>query len=449
MMQVRRRYFFTLAALILASPALAETPPVIDGFTLANGLEVVVIENHRVPVVSHMLWYRVGAADDPPGKSGLAHYHEHMMYQGTARYPAGRYADLIESRGGAQNAFTGADATAYYATVAKDDLPLVMALEADRMRGLSPRAAAAEKEKQVVLEERLSRVENSPEALLSEQMNAALFRHHPYRLPVIGWAHEIRQLTRSDALKFHAAWYRPGNAVLVLSGDITAGEARPLVEKYYGGLTNAYVFPHQWNAEPAQSVARTMVLRHANVGQPVWARYYAVSSLGDGRKEAALPLLMLSQLLGGGQTSRLYQSLVKDKEIASEVEVGYDAFVLGPSRFRIVVKPAPGVSMEKIGQAVDAEIAAAFGKNFPSADVLRAKTLLKAQSVYARDGLSDMARIMGWIRILGLPRDYFMSWPQHIEAVTPDAIADAVRTELTPERSVTGWLLPEEKKERR
>lgn len=440
------RHFSLLAALFVSSPSWAQAPAVIDGFTLANGLEVVVIENHRVPVVSHMLWYRVGAADDPPGKSGLAHYHEHMMYQGTAHHSAGRYAGLIEGSGGEQNAFTGADATAYYATVAKDELPLVMALEADRMQGLAPRTADAEKERQVILEERLSRIENNPEALLVEQMNVALFRNHPYRLPIIGWMHEMKRLTKGDALKFHAAWYRPNNALLILSGDITAREARPLVEKYYGSLASGYVPPRRWSEEPPQNVARRAVMRHANVGRPMWMRYYAVSSLGDGHKEAALSLTVLAQLLGSGNTSRLYQVLVKDRKLASDVDTAYDAFVIGPSRFRIIVTPEAGVSMAAIEQAVDAEMAA-LDKGFDPADLARAKTLLKAQSVYARDGLSDVARIMGWIRMLGLPREYFLSWPQHIEAVTMEQIIAAVRTELLPERSVTGWLLPEEKKE--
>ncbi len=275
---------------------------------LANGLEVIVIPNHRIPAVSQMIWYRIGAGDDPLGKSGLAHYHEHMMFEGTAKFKAGEYSDIIARHGGQQNAFTGADATSYFVNIAKEQLPLVMEMEADRMRGLTPTDEGAQKEKQVIIEERRQRIENSPEALLSEQMNAALFRNHPYHWPVIGWMHEMEGLTKEDVLQFHRTWYHPNNAILIISGDVTAAEVRPLAQKYYGGLPNVPVPPRRWNKEPPQNNARRVTLHHKNVKQPELvaqlchrqprlrqkrrgaAAVRAVADAGRGQDQPALPV---------------------------------------------------------------------------------------------------------------------------------------------------------------
>lgn len=424
----------------IASPAFSA----VERFSLANGLEVVVVENHRVPAVTHMLWYRVGAADDAPGKSGIAHYLEHLMFQGTPRYPAGEYAAQISRAGGRQNAFTSADATAYHVTISKDELPLAMQLEADRMRGLSPRDADVSKEQEVIIEERRARIENHPQSLFYEQLNAALFRHHPYRLPVIGWMHEMQGLTQQDALRFHARWYRPNNAVLVLSGDITAKEARPLVERYYSDIPRAAVPARIWADEPPHHGARFLSMRHANVKQPLWARLYATSSLGYGERKHALPLVLLSQLLGGGKTSDLYRYLVVDEKMASEVSVNYDAFSRGPGRFEISITPEPGISLDALEKAVDGRLQKRLAEGFSADELARAKTLLKAEAIYARDGLESMARVMGWIRMLNLDEEYFLRWPEMIAAITPGELAAAMRHTFEMKQSVTGRLLPPE-----
>jgi len=437
-----------LALSVFPLTLAAETAPAIESFTLSNGLEVVVIPNHRVPIVTHMLWLRVGAADDPPGKSGLAHFHEHMMYEGTPGRAAGGYAERITEAGGEQNAFTGTDATAYYISIAKDQLPLSMMLEAERMGPLSPTTEGTEKEKEVIIEERRARIENNPQKLFSEQMNAALWRNSPYHQPVIGWIHEMKTLARADVLSFHQRWYHPNNAVLVLSGDITAKEARPLVDRYYGALPRVSVPARRWNVEPPQNAERRLTLRHPNVQQPVWARIYSTSSLGSGDKKQAMPLLVLSQLLGGGKTSALYRALVVDKRLASEVDVDYDIFRIGPAAFEITVTLAQDVTMDALEKAVDDELVRILKEGFDEKDITRAKTLLKAESIYARDGLESMARVMGWIRMTGLGTDYFLHWPQLIDAVTQAQVMEAAKDTLVLRRSVTGWLLPEEKKDK-
>ncbi len=428
-------------ALVCAPMAVAADTT--QSFTLANGLEVIVIPNHRVPAVSHMLWYKIGAADDPAGKSGLAHFHEHMMYQGTAKLKKGEYSQTIAERGGQENAFTGEDATSYYVNISKKELPLAMELEAERMRGLKPSDADALKEKEVIIEERRMRIENSPEALLSEQVNAALYRNHPYHWPTIGWMHEMQGLTKKDVLDFHAKYYHPNNAILIVSGDVTADEVKVQAQKYYGDLPRVAVPERIWNDEPPQNAERRVVLRHVNVQQPSWSRDYATASVAYGKKEEALPLFMLSQLMGGGKTSRFYTSLVVEQKIATGVDVSYNGLVIGPAEFSLGVVPAPGVSLETVEKAVDAEIAKVLDKGFSAEEMTRAKTLLKAETLYARDGLTSMARIMGWVRMCGLDKDYFTRWPDLIEAVTPEQIAAAAKDTLVLTHSVTAELLPE------
>ena len=445
-MSMRAIRGLALAALLLAAPAYGAAPQRIESFTLANGLEVIVIANHRIPAVSQMIWYKVGASDDPPGKSGLAHFHEHAMFLGTTRHKGGEYAAIAASHGGDENAFTGHDATSYFINIPKSELPLVMELEADRMNALAPTDAAMDKEKQVIIEERRMRVENNPEALLSEQVEAALFRNHPYHWPVIGWMQEMEGLTKQDVLAFHGAWYHPNNAILILSGDITASEAKPLVQKYYGGLKVGALPPRTWNAEPPQIAARRVVLHHATVRQPGWSRSYAVSSVAYGKKEEALPLFVLSGILGEGKTSRLYQALVVEQKLASGVEVEYSGFTIGPSTLDIDITPELGVDMDALEKAVDKELQRAVTEGITDKELTRAKTMLKAETIYARDSLTSMGRIMGWIRMCGLDKDYFTRWPDMIEAVTAQQVAAAAKDALRPEQSVTALLLPEEGK---
>ena len=440
-----------IAALILAFAAApvyaaAPTSTAIESFTLSNGLEVIVIPNHRIPAVSQMIWYRVGASDDPVGKSGLAHFHEHTMFLGTARHKGGEYAAIASSHGGDENAFTGHDATAYFINVPKSELPLVMELEADRMHPLTPTDEAVAKEKQVIIEERRMRIENDPSALLSEQVDAALFRNHHYHLPAIGWLHEMEGLTKDDVLEFHKRWYHPNNAILILSGDITAKEAKPLVEKYYGSLPKVAVPERHWNEEPPQNTERRITMHHINVKQPIWNRVYATASVAYGNQEQAVPLFLLSEILGDGKTSRLYQSLVVEQKLASGVEVQYDGFDIGPATFEINVVPEIGVDLNVLEKAVDKELARALTTPFTDAEMTRAKTLLKAETIYARDGLTSMARIMGTLRICGLDTNYFTHWPVTIDAVTAKQITAAAKDSLQLTQSVTSLLLPQEGK---
>ena len=231
-----------LAAFSLASMAVAvavdgarATPRVVE-FTLGNGLQVLVIPDHRAPVVTQMIWYKVGAADEPPGSSGIAHFLEHLMFKGTDAIPPGQFSKIVAKNGGEDNAFTNHDVTAYFQRVAKDRLPTVMAMEADRMANLRLSKEDVATERDVILEERRSRVDNDPSSILQEQMMAALYTKHPYGIPIIGWAHEVAALDRDDALSFYKRFYAPNNALLVVAGDVEPDEVRKLAEETFGKL---------------------------------------------------------------------------------------------------------------------------------------------------------------------------------------------------------------------
>lgn len=439
-----RNVLWLLGLLTLTAPAHASEQR-IETFHLKNGMEVVVIPNHRVPAVNHMIWYRIGASDDPQGKSGLAHYHEHLMFKGSPQFGAGEYVRLVNKNGGDQNAFTGRDATSYYVTIAKDRLPLVMELEADRMRALTVSDEEADKEKKVIIEERRSRIDNLPDALLGEQMNAALFRNHPYHIPTIGWLHEMEGLSKKDALDFHARYYHPNNAVLVVSGDITAAEMKPLAEKYYGNLPRKNIPDRVWLSEPPQIAARNITLHHAHVKQPEFHRIYTASSMAYGDTKQALPLYVLSYLLGGGKNSALYQSLVVEQKLAAGVDVSYDIYSRGPAEFSIDITPEKNISLPTLEKALDAELAKFLKNGVDTTALTRAKHLMQAESIYAREGLTNISNIMGWMIMANVPPEDFNRWPEMIGAVTEDQLIAAAYTVLIPESSVTGYLLPEEK----
>src|SRR5262244_4139201 len=266
-------------AFSITNRADASSGPAITHFKLANGLEVVVIPDHRTPVITHMVWYRVGAADETPGKSGLAHFLEHLLFKGTKKNPQGLFSQTVATIGGQENAFTSSDYTGYFQRTSREHLKMLMEFEADRMTGLVLTDDVVKPELQVVLEEQNMRVANNPGARLSEQMEAALYLNHPYQRPIIGWRQEIEKLTRDDALAFYRRFYTPNNAILVVAGDVTAEEVRKLAEETYGKVPRvAEIKPRARPREPEQQAARTVTLADARVTQPSVSRYYLVPS---------------------------------------------------------------------------------------------------------------------------------------------------------------------------
>ncbi|MBI5323148.1 pitrilysin family protein [Bradyrhizobium sp.] len=451
MMPSKRFAVSLLAALlpVFAGSALAQTngkpqPPA--SFTLQNGLQVVVIPDHRTPVVTQMIWYKVGSADETPGKSGLAHFLEHLMFKGTAKHPAGEFSKTVLQVGGNENAFTSTDYTGYYQRVPRDQLALMIEFEADRMTGLILKDENVLPERDVVLEEFNMRVANNPDARLSEQIMAALYLNHPYGRPVIGWRQEIEKLDREDALAFYKRFYAPNNAILIIAGDVEANEVRPLVEKFYGPIPAQSSIPERRvrPQEPVPAAPRTVTLSDPRVEQTNIRRYYLVPSSTTAAAGESAALDVLSQLMGSGANSYLYRALVIDKPLAISAGAGYQGTALDATQFQISVSPRPGVEFLQIEQAIDAVIAD-LSQNPPRAeDLERVKTQLIAEAVYAQDNQATMARWYGGALTSGLSIEDIRSWPERIRAVTAEQVRDAAQKWLDKKRSVTGYLIKDQ-----
>ncbi len=414
-------------------------------WTLPNGLQVVVVENHRAPIVTHMVWYKVGAADEPAGHSGIAHLLEHLMFKGTPTIPPGEFSKIIARQGGQDNAFTSNDYTAYFQNIAADRLDTVMRMEADRMRNLVLDDKNVSTELAVVQEERRSRTDNSPAALLNERVQAALYLNHPYRKPIIGWPSELAALTRQDALDFYRTWYSPNNAIVVVVGDVTPAQVRSLADKYYAPLKPEPALPPRKRAEePPPAAGRVVTLQDARVRQPAWSRTYVAPSYAANGGDAARPyaLEVLAEVLGGGATSRLYKSLAVDQGLAAQAGAWYDGGGLDGSSFVIAASPNPGVDMDKMEAAISSEITLALTQGISADEVTRAKARLRAGVAYARDTLDTAARVLGESLTTGQSVADVEAWPERIAAVTPDQVNAAARAILDDKASVTGILLP-------
>ncbi len=432
---------FAVAA-TLAAHAQSTPPSNVSHFSLANGLEVVVVPDRRAPVVTHMLWYKVGAADEPPGKSGIAHFLEHLMFKGTAKNPAGRFSQVVASIGGQENAFTANDYTGYYQRVSREHLKTLMEFEADRMTGLVLSDEAVSPELKVVLEEQNQRVANNPRAQLVEQVEAALYLNHPYGKPVIGWRHEIEQLSREDAIAFYKRFYTPNNAVLVVAGDVTAEEVKTLAQATYGKVEPvAKIEPRRRPQEPPQVAARHVTLADARVQQPSLQRYYLAPSAATARPGEAEALEVLAFILGSGNTSRLYRKLVSETEVAVGAGGWYNSTALDATHFNVYGSPKPNVTLTQLEQAIDAVIDDLIANGVTADEVERAKYRLIADTIYAQDSQQTMARWYGAALTTGLAVDQVTNWPDRIRAVTADAVNAAAKTWLDKRRSATGYLI--------
>ena len=439
---------FVIAAAVVGA-ALASSPganaasgPDVSHFKLDNGLEVVVIPDHRTPVVTHMVWYRVGAADETAGKSGLAHFLEHLMFKGTAKNPQGLFSQVVATIGGQENAFTNSDYTGYFQRVSREHLKTLMQFESDRMTGLVLTDDVVKPERDVVLEEFNMRVANNPGARLEEQMEAALYLNHPYGRPVIGWKQEIEKLNREDALAFYRRFYTPNNAILVIAGDVTADEVKTLTDETYAKVPRiAEIAPRMRPQEPVQEAARTVTLADPRVNQPSVQRLYLAPSYTTAKPNEAEALDVLAHILGKGSSSRLYQALVLDKGIAVNAGAGYHGTALDYARLNVFASPKPGTSLQQIEEAIDAVIAEIAAKGATAEELDRSKNRLIADSVYAQDSQSQLARWYGAALTTGGTVEQVQSWPDRIRAVTPEAVQAAARQWLDKRRSVTGYLI--------
>jgi zinc protease len=444
---VLSRTNLTLIALVtvIATPSLAvaqQRGPEVADFTLANGLELVVIPDHRAPVVTHMIWYKVGAADETPGKSGLAHFLEHLMFKGTAKNPTGKFSQVVARIGGQENAFTSQDYTGYYQRVPSDQLKTVVEFEADRMTGLQLTDDVVLPERNVILEEQNQRIGNNPRARLGEQIDAALYLNNPYGKPVIGWRHEMEELSRDDAIGFYRRFYAPNNAVVVIAGDVDPAKARALVEETYGKVPRHNNLPPRIRAqEPPPVAARSLTLADARAEIPTLQREYLVPSFATSKRGESMALEVLAHILGSGSNSRLYRGLVVDKQVAVAANAWYDASTLDLSKFAIGGSPRPGVTLTQLEAETDAIVVEVIAKGVTAEELERAKTRLIADAVYALDNQASMARWYGTALTTGASVNDVKNWPDRIRAVTAEQVQDAARQWLDKRRSVTGYLV--------
>ncbi len=412
-------------------------------FTLANGMRGVVIPDNRAPVITHMVWYRVGAADEPRGVSGIAHFLEHLMFKATDKIAAGEFSKIVSRLGGQDNAFTGHDATAYFQRVSKDRLPTVMKMEADRMVNLKLTEKEVLTERDVILEERRSRIENSPAAILDEQMSAALYQSHPYKIPVIGWEHEMAQLSPQDALSFYKLHYAPNNAILVVSGDVSVDEVKKMAEAAFGGIpANPAIMPRKRPTEPEHRAPRRVDYKDSRAGKPTLSRAYYAPCYVTAKPGEAEALDLLMKIVGSGATSRIYQKLVSEQKIASSAGGYYSGSGLDSGKIGVYGVPAEGQTLEAIEAGIDAVISEVKEKGVTEAELARAKTGYMAEYIYESDNQTTLARRYGWGLVVGRTVAEIEAWPAMIAKVTLDDVKKAAEKYLDIRKSVTGRLIP-------
>lgn len=423
---------------------IKKTGPVFT-FTLNNGLEVVVIENHRAPVVTQMIWYKTGSADEPKGVTGIAHFLEHLMFKGTSEHPAGEFTKVIAKIGGEENAFTYYDYTAYYQSVASQHLPTVMEFEADRMTNLILNDDTIDSERKVIIEERRMRTDNNPAAMLGEQTRAILFLNSPYRNPVIGWKQEMEKLSKADAVAFYEKYYTPNNAILILSGDVTPEKARELALATYGKIAprsnpGARIRPQ----EPKVESYRTITMHDGRVTVPQLQHMWVVPSYPNATdKKQAAALDLLGEILGSAPLGRLYQNLVVEKGTAAAVGAGYAGAAVDDGIFYFYVMPRNDTPLSELKQAITTAIAD-IAKNGVSEDELnQARNRFIKNMVFALDSPVGMAQLYGSSLTIGMSAEDVAHWPDLLKSITPNDIRKVAQTYLQAENGVTSYLLPE------
>ncbi len=437
------RLGWIMGTVLATGPALADT---VSTFTLDNGMDVVVIEDHRAPVVVHMVWYRIGAADETPGHSGIAHFLEHLMFQGTKTVAPGDLSKIVSAQGGSDNAFTTADYTAYFQRVAADRLDLMMTLEADRMRNLNLTENDVATERQVILDERNERTDSDPAALMGEQMAAAQYLNHPYGIPIIGWRHEIETLSRQDALDFYRANYAPNNATLVVAGDVKPGEVLAMAKAHYGPVPRSdLIRPRVRPTEPPQLAERRLILADERVAQPYVIRTYLASERNPGDQRQAAALKLLAELLGGNPTtSVLARALQFDTQKAVYTAAFYEGVSLDQDTFGLVVVPVPGQSLQDTETAMDGVLDKFLKDGVNPEDFARIKAKVRADEIYGRDDVQGLARQYGAALASGLSVGDVQDWPDVLQAVSAEDVMAAAKSVLNRKNAVTGWLTTEE-----
>jgi zinc protease len=412
---------------------------------LANGLQVIVLPSRRAPIVTQVMIYKVGAADEVVGRTGIAHFLEHMMFKGTATLGPGEFSKIVARNGGRENAFTDFDVTGYHQTIAADRLEMVMRMEADRMSNLRIVEKELTPERQVVLEERRMRIENVPSSLLDEAVRERLFgEHKPYGMPVIGYVDDVKKLTPADLTTFYKKHYAPNNAVLIVAGDTSPDSVRKLAERYYGPLAKKPIEARRRPSSGGTDLPQKVVRADARVVEARWGRDYLAPSYRTGETRHAYALSVLARLLGGSETSRLWRALVSEQKVVLSASADYAASSLGLTTFGLDAHPARGYSLTEVESAIADQIKKLLDDGVTSEEVERAQNRLLAQAIYAQDSLSSGPRIYGAALSTGGSVADVDDWPRRIAAVTPADVVAAARHVFRDDGAVTSVLTPVE-----
>lgn len=414
-----------------------------ETFTLANGLQVVVLPSRRAPIVTQLLVYKVGSADETFGQTGIAHFLEHMMFKGTGTLAPTEFSRTVARNGGRDNAFTDFEMTGYHQTIAADRLELVMRMEADRMVNLRILDSELRPERQVVLEERRMRVDNVPAELLEEAAYEQLFgRHKPYAMPTVGYVDDVKKLGVNQLSAFYRRFYAPNNAVLIVAGDAPTATVAKLAEKYYGPVPGRRVEPRRRPSEGGSDLPQRVVRADARVVEPRWNRDWLAPSYRMGDSRHAHALQVLARLFGGSETSRLSRALVTESKIALSANAGYAPSSLGLTIFGLSVHPARGRGVGEIETAVAAEMKRVLDGDVGSEEVEQVQNQLLASAIYSQDSLASGPRLYGRVLAIGGSIAEIDDWPLRIAAVRPEDVVAAARHVWRDEAQVTSLLTP-------
>jgi zinc protease len=415
-----------------------------ESFTLSNGLQVVVLPSRRAPIVSQLLVYKVGSADEVMGQTGVAHFLEHMMFKGTPTVGPSEFSRIVSRHGGRDNAYTDFDSTGYYQTITSDRLELIMRMEADRMVNLRISERELVPERQVVAEERRMRIENVPSAQLDEAVREQLYgRGRPYGMPPSGYPADVKKLGVAELTAFYRRHYTPNNAVLVIAGDATPEAVRKLAEKHYGPIAKRPVEARRRPSEGGPGLPQKVMRADARVVEPRWSRDFIAPSYRSADSKHAYALTVLSHIFGGSETSRLWRAMVVDSKLALSASAGYSATRLGLSAFDISAHPAPQKSIVDMEGAVVDQMKKLLDGGVTPEEVERTQNQLLAAAIYSQDSLASGPRIYGTLLGLGGSIADIDDWPKRIAAVTPADVLAAARHVWREDAHVTSMLLPE------
>ena len=410
---------------------------------LDNGLKVVVKEDHRAPIVTTQVWYRVGSSYEYGGVTGISHVLEHMMFKGTEKLEPGEFSRIIAANGGDENAFTSRDYTAYFQTLAKDRLAVALELEAERMRNLALPEEEFAKEIEVVQEERRLRTEDDPESLTYEQFNATAYEASPYRIPVIGWASDLAAMQVDDLRAWYRKWYAPNNATLVVVGDVEAEAVFALAREHFGALAAEQVGRPKPRAEPAQRGTKRLVVK-APAQEPYLIMGYKATVLTQADSEwEPYALEILASVLDGGDSARFSRNLVRGSQVAASASAGYSAFTRLPGMFLLSGVPATGRSVEELEKALQAEVTRAQEELVSAAELERIRNQLIAGKIYEQDSVYAQAMQIGRLESVGLGWPLIDSYVQSLAEVTPEQVRAVARKYLTEDNLTVALLEPQ------